>query len=231
MEEMKKYKILITLFCTLFLSNFSFAQANVAQKLEKLDNPTVVVYGASVAATTSSRIWVDGLFQRLNNKYGNKVTCFNISKSGGNSFWATESFKDSILTRNPDVLIFGFCENDCVERFNFWPWYSGRCAEYMIDKLKAQNPDAIVLMYIMSEFPIGQAAETRPDIAAFNDSYREVAKKRNVLLVDFSKDFKNIYDSEGEKVFRSFQNDGIMPSKKAAYEIIIPKFLRIMGVN
>ncbi len=101
----------------------------------------------------------------------------------------------------------------------------------MIDNLKKQNPEAIVIMYIMSEFPIWNAATTRPEIKAFNDSYREVAKKRNVLLVDFSKEFKDIYEIEGEKVFRSYQGDGILPSKKAAYEVIVPGFLKAMGIK
>lgn len=206
-------------------------QKNVAAKLKKPEQQTIVVYGASVAATTSTRIWVDELFGRLDKRYPGKLTCYNISKSGVNSFWATENFKDSVLSKKPDILIFGFCENDCVERFNFWPWYSGKCAEYMIDNLKKQNPEAIVIMYIMSEFPIENAATTRPEIKAFNDSYREVAKKRNVLLVDFSKEFKDIYEIEGEKVFRSYQGDGILPSKKAAYEVIVPGFLKAMGIK
>lgn len=224
-------KIIIIAICIFPLLDFSFSQKKVAGKLKESENQTIVVYGASVAATTTSRFWVDGLFDRLNKQYKGKLTCYNVSKSGVNSFWATENFKDSVLSKNPDILIFGFCENDCVERFNFWPWYSGRCAEYMIDKLKAQNPNAIVLMYIMSEFPIGDAAKTRPDIKSFNDSYREVAKKRNITLVDFSKDFKDIYDLDGEKVFKSYQNDGILPSKRAAYEVIIPKFIKIMNGN
>lgn len=226
-----KRKIITIVFCILMISNSAFSQKNIATRLKESEKQTIVVYGSSVAATTTTRIWVDGLFDKLNQQFNGKFTCYNISKSGGNSYWATENFKDSVLSKNPDILIFGFCENDCVERFNYWPWYSGRCAEYMIDKLKAQNPNAIVLMYIMSEFPIGEAAKTRSNIAGFNNSYRDVAKKRNIILVDFSKDFKDIYDLKGEKVFKSFQNDGILPSKRAAYEIIIPKFLKIMGVN
>lgn len=206
-------------------------QKNIAAKLKNAEQQTVVVYGASVAATTSSRIWVDGLFERLNERYPGKLTFHNISQSGVNSFWATENFKDSVLSKKPDILIFGFCENDCVERFNFWSWYPGRCAEYMIDNLTEQNPDAVVIMYIMSEFPIGDAARSRLEIKAFNDSYRETAKKRNVLLVDFSKEFKEIHDMEGEKIFKSYQGDGILPSKKAAYEVIIPGFLKAMGVK
>jgi len=206
-------------------------QKNVASKLKNQEQQTIVVYGASVAATTSSRLWVDGLFERLDKRYPGKLTFYNVSQSGVNSFWATENFKDSVLSKKPDILIFGFCENDCVERFNFWPWYSGKCAEYMIDNLKEQNPDAVVIMYIMSEFPIGDAAKTRPDIKSFNDSYWEVAKRRSILLVDFSADFKSIYDNQGEKVFKSYQGDGILPSKKAAYEVIIPGFLKAMKIQ
>ena len=229
---MKLNKSIITFIIITFLfPSTTIGQKKVSKKLKNNDQQTIIVYGASVAATTTSRAWVDGLFQRLDQRYPKKLSFHNVSKSGMNSNWATENFKDSILSKKPDILIFGFCENDCVERFNFWPWYSGRCAEYMIDKLSEQNPKATVIMYIMSEFPIGNAALTRPDIKAFNDSYRAVAKKRKVILVDFSKEFKDIYDMEGEKVFRSYQGDGILPSRKAANEIIIPGFLKAMGIK
>jgi len=220
-----------TVLCLAMIGSTGFSQKNIVSKLKKSEKQTIVVYGASVAATTSTRIWVDGLFDALNDSYKGNLTCYNVSKSGENSFWATENFKDSVLSKKPDILIFGFCENDCVERFNYWPWYSGRCAEYMIDKLKVQNPDAIVMMYIMSEFPIGEAAITRPEITEFNNSYRDVAKRREVILVDFSKDFKDIYDSQGEQELKKYQGDGILPTKRAAQEVIIPKFLKIMGVN
>jgi len=228
---MEKIKFSIVAFMLLVVSATAFSQKSVATSLKKSDNQTVVVYGASVASASGSRVWVDGLFNRLKQEYPGKLTCYNVSKSGETSYWATENFKDSVLSKKPDILIFGFCENDCVERFNYWPWYSGRCAEYMIDKLKNQNKDAIVILYIMSEFPIGDAAKTRPDIKSFNDSYREVAKKRGVLLVDFSADFRAIYDNQGEKIFKSYQGDGIMPSRKAANEIIIPGFLKAMKIQ
>lgn len=228
---MEKIKFKIVAFILVVVNATAFSQKSIATKLKNADNQTVVVYGASVASASGSRIWVDGLFDKLKQQYPGKLSCYNVSKSGENSYWATENFKDSILSKKPDVLIFGFCENDCVERFNYWPWYSGRCAEYMIDKLKNQNKDAIVIMYIMSEFPIGDAAKARPDIKAFNNSYRDIAKRRNILLVDFSADFKSIYDNQGEKIFKLYQVDGIMPSKKAANEIIIPGFLKAMKIQ
>ncbi|MDD4690364.1 MAG: SGNH/GDSL hydrolase family protein [Eubacteriales bacterium] len=224
-------KLIINIVMILLITPVIHAQ-NIGRDIRRAKGEVnIVVYGASVVASSAGKYWVNQLFSELNKRYPDKLNCYNVSMSGMNSFWATENFKDSVLVKKPDVLIFGFCENDCVERFNFWPWYSGRCAEYMIDKLKEQNPDAAVIMYIMSEKPLGNAAETRPEIKAFNDSYREVAKKRDIILIDFSEDFNYIYNTEGEKGLKSYQPDGIMPTKKASDQIIVPGLLKAMKMK
>lgn len=218
--------ILVAFFCV----QASWAQKKFVKNLKKGETQTVVVYGASVAALNSDKGWVEGLRLELERKYPGQIRFYNISKSGENSYWATENFKDSVLSKSPDLLIFGFCENDCVERFNYQPWYSGRCAEYMINRLEQKNKNAEVIMYIMSEKAIGNRAGTRSRIAAFNDSYRETAKKNNVPLADFSSTFMQIYENGGESALKLYQNDGILPSRKAAKEILIPGFVEILGL-
>ena len=106
------------------------AQTTFSKNLKAGKKQTVVFYGTSAAINPSNRFWVEQLQGKLDKRFPGKVDFYNCSKSGIGSFWATENFKDSVLTRNPDLLIFGFSENDAVLRFNNWPWYSGRCAEY-----------------------------------------------------------------------------------------------------
>lgn len=217
---MKRLFIVITLFISCVC--IGYAQNPFAEKLKKGEKQTVVVYGTSAAIHKANKYWVDCLFARLNKKYPNQVSFYNCSKSGIGSFWATENFNDSVLAKKTDVLIFGFSENDAVLRFNNWPWYSGRCAEYMIKHLRKQNKDAHIILYIMSEHPLGAAAETRPEIALFNQSCRETAEKEGVILADFAKTFKQIYNERGEAGLKEYQRDGILPTKKASNEVIIP---------
>lgn len=207
---------------SIFIVSTTCAQTSFLKNLRKGKSQTVVFYGSSAAVHKSNRVWVDQLRTRLERRFPEKITFVNCSKSGIGSFWATENFKDSVLSRKPDLLIFGFSENDAVTRFNNSPWYSGKCAEYMIDSLRAQNPDATIVLYILSEHPLGKAAETRPEIAAFNASCRETAQKKNIILVDYSVEFNKIYESGGEEALKQYQRDGILPTRKAAQEILVP---------
>lgn len=154
-------RIFLLILISIFTVSIASAQTTFLKKLKKGEKQTVVFYGASAAINTSNRVWVDQLRTRLERRFPEKITFYNCSKSGIGSFWATENFKDSVLSRKPDLLIFGFSENDAVTRFNNAPWYSGKCAEYMVDNLRAQNPDATIVLYILSERPLGQSAETR----------------------------------------------------------------------
>lgn len=217
---MNRFFILILVsICSVFAVD---AQTTFSKNLKAGKKQTVVFYGTSAAINPSNRFWVDQLQGKLDKRFPDKVDFYNCSKSGIGSFWATENFKDSVLTRNPDLLIFGFSENDAVLRFNNWPWYSGRCAEYMIDHLRKQNKDATIILYIISERPLGKAAETRPEIAAFNASCREIAKKKDIILTDFSVIFNEIYEKFGEEGLKQYQRDGIVPTKKAANEVLVP---------
>ena len=178
------------------------AQTTFSKNLKAGKKQTVVFYGTSAAINPSNRFWVEQLQGKLDKRFPGKVDFYNCSKSGIGSFWATENFKDSVLTRNPDLLIFGFSENDAVLRFNNWPWYSGRCAEYMIDHLWEQNQDATIILYIISERPL--------------------AKKKDIILTDFSVIFNEIYEKFGEEGLKQYQRDGILPTKKAANEVLVP---------
>ena len=139
-------RIFLLILVSIFTVSTASAQTTFLKKLKKGEKQTVVFYGASAAINTSNRAWVDQLRTRLERRFPEKITFYNCSKSGIGSFWATENFKDSVLSRKPDLLIFGFSENDAVTRFNNAPWYSGKCAEYMVDNLRAQNPDATIVL-------------------------------------------------------------------------------------
>lgn len=114
-------RIFLLILVSIFTVSTASAQTTFLKKLKKGEKQTVVFYGASAAINTSNRVWVDQLRTRLERRFPEKITFYNCSKSGIGSFWATENFKDSVLSRKPDLLIFGFSENDAVTRFNNAP--------------------------------------------------------------------------------------------------------------
>ena len=118
-------RIFLLILVSIFTVSTASAQTTIMKKIKKGEKQTVVFYGASAAITASTRVWVDQLRTRLERRFPEKITFYNCSKSGIGSFWATENFKDSVLSRKPDLLIFGFAENVALTRFNKAPRYSG----------------------------------------------------------------------------------------------------------
>ena len=98
-------RIFLLILISIFTVSIASAQTTFLKKLKKGEKQTVVFYGASAAINTSNRVWVDQLRTRLERRFSEKITFYNCSKSGIGSFWATENFKDSVLSRKPDLLI------------------------------------------------------------------------------------------------------------------------------
>ena len=93
------------------------AQTTFSKDLKAGKKQTVVFYGTSAAINPSNRFWVRAVNrENLISNFPEKWIFIIVPSRGIGSFWATENFKDSVLTRNPDLLIFGFSENDAVLR-------------------------------------------------------------------------------------------------------------------
>jgi hypothetical protein len=210
--------------------NNLFAQNSFTDNLKKGRHQTVVVYGSSVALQKTSGLWVQEIRNACDAKFPGLVTLFNAGMAGVSSYWATETFSDSVLSKKPDVLIFGFAENDAVARFGYQPWYSGRCAAYMIDRLRKQNPGALIIMYIVTEKALGNAAATRNGLKDYNDSYRTTAVSKNVKLIDCSAFFLKIYAAKGEDELKKYQPDGICFTKHAAVKVFAPLVIQELGL-
>jgi acyl-CoA thioesterase-1 len=73
--------------------------------------------------------------------------------------------------------------------------------------------------------PINQHAIQRPNLKAYFKVYREVARKRDLLLIDHSWYWKKIL-AEGKDVYLKYVPDGIHPDEKSGRELIAPYIIK-----
>lgn len=205
----------------LLIACTSFSQSQLVKKLSKGEKQTLVVYGTSITKLGSGPLWVSEVGNMLNEKYNNNLTLFNKGGSGRNSQWATQNFNDSVLVNNPNTVIIEFSVNDAVERFDIDPAQSKKNTQWMIDKLKGQNAEVILL--VVSSNPLREAATKRPDLEAYINVYRELAKENKIQLIDFSPVWEKVMKEKGEKSFRNYLSDGVHPTKRGAMEMLAPK--------
>jgi len=188
---------------------------------------SVVFYGTSL---TASGGWVETLATEIAKLYpGIKAT--NAACDGQHSRWGLAEFDARVLSRSPDVLFVEFAINDAVARFAISPEEARRNLEAMLDRLAAQRPHCVVVLQVMNpvlDRPPGHDGH-RPELPAYEQAYREVAKARRLLLVDHAPAWAALL-AGGESAFRHYVPDGLHPSPAGYARFMLPTLRAALGL-
>ena len=224
---MKNHKIIL-LACCLFITVSVAAQSRFVKDLRKGHDRTLVVYGTSITRLSNGPLWVEQIGEVLNAEYKGHLTVFNRGGSGRNSQWGANNFADSVLSVKPDALIIEFSVNDAVTRFDISPEQSMKNTDYMIRKVREQNPKAEVILLVVSTHPLGKCAEDRPNLQSYIEGYHTLADKYRLQIIDFTPIWNEIIEKKGEKGFRNFLHDGVHSTKRGALEMIAPNVIEAL---
>jgi lysophospholipase L1-like esterase len=140
-------------------------------------------------------------------------------------------FDARVLAHAPDVLFMEFAINNAVARFAITPGESRHNLEVMLDRLAAQRPHGAIVLQVMNpviDRPPGHDGH-RPDLPAYEQIYREVAKERGLILIDHAPAWAALL-ARGEPAFRLFVPDGLHPSP-ADYAACMLPMLRAGSVR
>lgn len=226
---MKKVFIGIFLFCTTMY--YSNAQPGFVKELSKGKPQTLIVYGTSITKMGNGQLWVNEVGKAINKKYNNKLNLYNSGASGQYSVWGLKNLQDSVLKRVPDAVIIEFAVNDAVDRFMLTPAQAKANTNEIIDKILEVNPKADVILMLVAEHPLGEAAKKRPDLASFNNNYREIAKERGLLLIDIASTFREVVDKSGVTELKKYQGDGVHLTSRGALDIVLPGVLKALKIE
>lgn len=224
---MKKFGIFLAL-CGLLAALPAAAQTQLVKDLRKGHDRTLVVYGTSITRLGNGPLWVEKIGEELNADYKGRLTVLNRGGSGRNSQWGANNFADSVLSAKPDALIIEFSVNDAVTRFDISPEQSVKNTDYMIRKVREQNPKTEVILLVVSSNPVGVAAESRPNLEAYIEGYRTLAKRYKLQMIDFSPVWSGIIERNGEKGMRVYLHDGVHSTKRGALEMLAPKIIEAL---
>ncbi|WP_418983199.1 SGNH/GDSL hydrolase family protein [Alistipes sp.] len=221
-------KIAILLLPCLLLSLAAPAQTRLFKDLRKGHDRTLVVYGTSIARLGNGPLWVERIGEELNAACKGRLTVLNRGGSGRNSQWGADNFADSVLTARPDALIIEFSVNDAVTRFDISPEQSVRNTDYMIRKVREQNPRAEVILLVVSSNPVGEAADKRPDLKSYIAGYHTLAERYGLQVIDFSPVWAELIAREGERGMRVYLHDGVHSTRRGALEMIAPRIVEAL---
>lgn len=224
---MKRIGILLVL-SSLFAGISASAQTQLVKALRKGEDRTLVVYGTSITRLGNGPLWVEKIGEELNAEYPGHLTVLNRGGSGRNSQWGADNYADSVLSVKPDALIIEFSVNDAVTRFDISPEQSVKNTDYMIRKLRDQNPKAEIILLIVATHPVGGAAEKRPNLKTYIEGYYTLAKKYRLQVIDFTPVWDEIIAQSGEKGMRVYLHDGVHSTRRGALEKIAPKVIEAL---
>ena len=207
-----------------------YAQTQLTKKLKNGEDQLVLIYGTSLSSGDNGKTWMGEVADHFNRKYGSHLKYRLAGKGGMWSTWGVQNLEDSVISRSPDAVIIEFGINDAFEKYKTSPSVAQLNLEYMINRIRLQNPSCEIILQVMN-MPIGKSAGFRPNLKAYYDIYREVAKKRKLLLIDHYPNWQKILD-RGEVEFLKHVPDGIHPNSESGREIIAPFIInRLEGVK
>lgn len=218
-----KLKIILSLIISAFCFQAS-AQSKLVKNLASGKHQTLVTYGTSLTAGAGGKAWVDSVNAGLNKKYNGLLTTINAAKSAMWSTWGVEHLEDSVLKKKPDAVIMEFGMNDAFTNYNTSVAVAKLNLNYMVDRIKLYNPDCEVILQTMN-IPLDGHATTRPQLLAYYQMYRDVAKSRGLLLIDHYPHWKAILD-KGKDAYLKEAADGLHPDAPAAKRIIAAYVLK-----
>ena len=195
-------------------------------RLKAGEKQTVVVFGTSL---TKVGAWPDQLRTVLEQQYPGQVTLINSAQGGTNSEWGRKAFDEKVIQNKPDTLFIEFAINDAIVGRNVSVEKARENLEDMIDRLLKSNPDCEIILMTMSPC-VAHHATRRPDLAAYSQMYRDVARERGFQLIDHYPVWEKLLN-EDPGLFMSYVMDGIHPVREGSLAVILPAMIESLGMK
>ena len=155
-------------------------QNTLIAKLKAGKTQTIVTYGTSL---TAGGAWVGQLQGALNQEYPGLAKVINRGQGGMWSKWGVEHLEERVIAKKPDAVLLEFAINDAFLEYKTSTQEARTNLVNMIDRILAANSQCQVILMTMNP-PIGIHSERRPKVDDYYELYRQVAKERNLLLID-----------------------------------------------
>jgi acyl-CoA thioesterase I len=208
------------------------AGARFVKTLQVGKKVTIVSMGTSLTGGTWR--WPDVMMSDwLNKDFPGQVKFYNegVGASStavgpaGNKRLSGLGKLPSVIAHNPDVVFIEFGTNDAYLPYKTSVGQAKKNLTTIVDGILAANPNAEVILMTMNSCRDkpgnDSAAGARPELAAYFQIYRDVAKQRNLLLVDAYPAWLKIMIKEPRR-FDRLVPDGIHPHAEGYREVLLP---------
>lgn len=134
-----------------------------------------------------------------------------------------------MIQKQPDTVLIEFAINDAFLPYKTSVMQAQSNLENMIERILKANPKCDIILMVMNP-PIGVHLERRPKIKDYNEMYRNVAKDRQLLLIDHYPKWETIL-KEDPALFKNYVPDGIHPGAEGCKSVILPNITKALGID
>lgn len=207
--------------CFMFIFNSLFSSEWI-NKLENNHPQTIVAYGTSL---TNWHL-ADELRDLLQSKYPGLVNFINSGMPGACSKEGIDYLQDYVTDYNPDAVFIEFAINDAYVQYAIPLEMSRMLLNQMIDGILSHNANCEIILMTMN-IPLKEHVLFRPAIERYYQIYREVARERNLLLIDHYSTWKKILDNDPH-LYDRYVPDGLHPSAEGCRKVILPAIIEAL---
>jgi len=132
----------------------------------------------------------------------------------------------------PDVVFIEFAINDAVTRFDLSLDTIRRNVDTLLDRIATALPTCEVILQIMNPAfgkAEGESAHRRNQ-DAYQQIYRDAAKRRGLLLVDHSVAWNHLLATEGEAAVKKLIPEGVHPNVEGWRRLVTPTLHRALDL-
>ncbi len=201
-------------------------KARFVKNLDAGQKQTVVAFGTSLTAVGA---WVDQLQTVLEQQYPGQATVINAAQGGANSDWDHSALDQKVLKHKPDAVLIELAVNDAVVSRQTSVAHACDNLENMIEQILKQNPHCEIILQVINP-PIGDTKTHRPNLAAYNQMCRDVAKERGFKLIDHYLHWEKLLNEDPAK-FVLYMPDTIHPLRDGALDVITPVLVEALGLK
>ena len=200
-------------------------------------NQTVVTMGTSL---TKGGNWVPQMKDLLEQKYPNLAKVVNLGRDASSTAAPKGrcglDMVKAVVAAKPDAVFIEYGMNDCYLRYEITPAQSAKNLNTIIDTILAANPQTEIILQTMNSCkdypeknPPWLHASNRPKLADYYQIQRDIARKRNLRLIDHYPAWLAVMNNDPAR-FDKLVPDRIHPNAEGAREIIMPTLIKELGL-
>ncbi len=198
---------------------------------------TIVTMGTSL---TKGGNWVPQMKDLLEQKYPNLAKVVNLGRDASSTAAPKGrcglDMVKAVVAAKPDAVFIEYGMNDCYLRYQITPEQSATNLNTIIDTILAASPQTEVILQTMNSCkdypeknPPWLHASNRPKLADYYQIHRDIARKRNLRLIDHYPAWLAVMNNDPAR-FDKLVPDRIHPNAEGAREIIMPTLIKELGL-